>query len=146
MTVNGASGVTVTLDGDASDSALLNEGESHRFLGDTGGNYTLTPSKPGFDFTPGVVSITKLGSDVQKTFTAKKKLEKLTISGTVTGADGVTVSLSGDETDVSTVKQSGGSYEFSVDANKNYTVTPSLEGYTFEPESASFTDLSSDAT
>jgi len=68
-----------------------------------------------------------------------------TISGTVTGADGVTVALSGDGVDTKTVNN-GGTYSFTVQEGGNYTVTPSKDGYTFTPQSASFNAVSSNLT
>jgi len=143
VTVNGVNGATVDVSGD---SAQLQDGVSHRFYGLTGENYTLTPSKTGWKFTPSSATITKLGNDVSYSFTAQKIKEKITISGTVTGADDVTVTLSGDATDMSGIGKSGQSYTFAVDANKNYTVTPSKDGYTFDPSSATFSSLSSDTS
>jgi len=146
VTVKGASGVKVTLSGSASGSVVLGDGESHRFLGDTGGSYILIPSKQGYKLMPSEIKIEKLLGDVTKTFTAEKEQNTLTLSGAVTGADEVTLALSGDLSDVAKVGVSGDSYTFSVDADKNYTVTPSKEGYTFDPPSASFTNLSSNST
>ena len=146
VTVNGVSGVDVAISGDFSSSATLQDGVSYRFLGETGKNYALTPSKSGWTFTPSSVSVTKLGNDVAYTFAAKKMVNKITISGTVTGADEVSVTLGGAISDASTVSKSGGKYDFSVDENKSYTVTPSKAGYTFEPPSASLTNISSNTT
>jgi len=58
------------------------------------------------------------------------------ISGTISGdvKEGVTVSLSGDASK-STTTAADGSYSFANLANGNYTVTPSLNGYTFNPTS-----------
>ena len=56
-----------------------------------------------------------------------------TISGTVTGADGVTVALSGDASATWTVNKSGESYSFTVATGGTYTVTPSKSGYAFTP-------------
>ncbi|MBT4484410.1 MAG: carboxypeptidase regulatory-like domain-containing protein [Candidatus Latescibacteria bacterium] len=145
--VNGVNGAKVTLSGDLSGSEIIKEdGSSIRFLGDTGGDYVLTPSKNGYDFTPETMTIKNIGTDIVKTFTAKKQLNKITISGTVTGADDVTMTLSGDESDVTTVKKSGGTYSFNVDPNKSYTVTPSKEGYIFDPYDASLPNITSNTT
>lgn len=56
------------------------------------------------------------------------------ISGTVTGATGVTITLTGQATGTTTTDGSG-NYSFSGLMNGNYTVTPSLSGYTFTPTS-----------
>ena len=57
------------------------------------------------------------------------------ISGTVTGAAGVTMTLSGAAT-ATTTTGAGGAYSLTALANGSYTVTPSLTGYTFSPASA----------
>ena len=58
------------------------------------------------------------------------------ISGTVTGdvSSGVLITLSGDYSE-STTTDSSGSYSFTDLNDGNYTVTPSLAGYTFDPTS-----------
>jgi outer membrane protein assembly factor BamE (lipoprotein component of BamABCDE complex) len=61
----------------------------------------------------------------------------------VTGADGVTVTLSGDASDTKTVS-SGGSYSFTVGEGGSYTVTPSKAGYVFTPASRTFTNVTAD--
>src|SRR5208337_5058455 len=58
------------------------------------------------------------------------------ISGTVTGAvsSGVLITLSGDKSSSTTTDYSG-KYSFTGLENGNYTVTPSLTGYTFDSAS-----------
>lgn len=58
------------------------------------------------------------------------------VSGTVTGAAGVTVNLTGDATATTTVATDGGTYSFTGLAVGNYTVTPVKAGYTFDPLSS----------
>ncbi|MFC1528933.1 formylglycine-generating enzyme family protein [Candidatus Latescibacterota bacterium] len=72
-------------------------------------------------------------------------LKQYTISGTVTGADGVTVTLSGDASGSLVVKD-GVSYSFIVEHGGNYTVTPSKTGYTFTPVSMTFNNVASNQT
>jgi len=67
------------------------------------------------------------------------------VSGTVTGADGVTVTLSGSDSG-SQVVNSGGSYSFTVAEGGTYIITPSKSGYSFSPESAAFENVTSDET
>jgi hypothetical protein len=55
------------------------------------------------------------------------------ISGTITGASGATVTLSGSATGTTTADPSTGVYTFGSLANGSYTVTPSLSGYSFTP-------------
>src|SRR4030095_13962938 len=67
-----------------------------------------------------------------------------TISGQVTengvGLAGVTVTLSGSQSGLRTTN-SGGNYSFELPAGGNYTVTPSLLGFTFSPTSQTFNNL-----
>ena len=56
------------------------------------------------------------------------------VSGTVSGASGATMTLSGSGTTVATT-----TFTFSNVANGTYTITPSLAGYAFTPPSASVT-------
>lgn len=71
--------------------------------------------------------------------------EEYSISGTISGdvVSGVTVTLSGDGSS-STTTDSSGNYSFSNQAKGDYTVTPSLSGYTFSPSSTSVTVSDSD--
>jgi len=62
------------------------------------------------------------------------------ISGTVIGSDGVSVSLSGNTTDSQTINN-GGSYSFTVTEGGTFIVTPSKAGYTFTPESMTFSNV-----
>ncbi len=66
--------------------------------------------------------------------------EKYSISGTISGdvVSGVTVTLSGDGS-ASATTDSSGNYSFTNRANGDYTVTPSLSGYTFSPSSQDIT-------
>jgi hypothetical protein len=66
------------------------------------------------------------------------KVPYYSISGTVSGAlpFGVTVTLGG-ASSATTVTDGSGHYTFSAVTNGDYTVTPSLRGYTFSPASTS---------
>lgn len=73
-----------------------------------------------------------------------------TISGQVTlsgaGQNGVTMTLSGSQS-ASVVTSGSGNYSFaSLTAAGNYTVTPSLSGYTFTPPSQTFSNLGANQT
>jgi len=58
--------------------------------------------------------------------------ESFSISGAITGATGVAVSLTG-AASASTATDGNGSYLFLSLANGSYTLTPSKPGYTFNP-------------
>ena len=79
------------------------------------------------------------------TVTVDSSLKQFVISGTISGADEVVVTLSGDASGTKTVND-GGSYSFTVAEGGNYTVTPSKAGYTFSPISMTFTNVADDKT
>ena len=72
-----------------------------------------------------------------------------TISGQVTFSggeeQGVTVTLSGSQSG-SVTTDSSGNYSFLAQSGGNYTVTPSLPGFAFDPPSQTFSDLSANQT
>ena len=68
---------------------------------------------------------------------------QITFSGTSTGASGVALTLSGTSS-ATTNTTSSGNYSFSgLAGGGNYTVTPALSGYAFNPASQSVASLSS---
>jgi hypothetical protein len=101
------------------------------------GSYTLTPSALGYTFSPASLSVTITDAGVAgQDFVAI--LRTYVISGTVTGASGVTVTLTlpGGGTTTATASPS---YSFSGLGNGDYTVTPSSADFTFSPESHAVT-------
>jgi len=70
------------------------------------------------------------------------------ISGTVTGdiQAGVTMTLSGDISAITTTTDSSGNYTFSGLSNGSYIVEPSLSNYTFSPASTQVTVSEADVT
>ncbi|MDP2982289.1 MAG: carboxypeptidase regulatory-like domain-containing protein [Candidatus Latescibacter sp.] len=146
VTLTGASGVSVTMteilpngsSGTSSTLSNVTENTVFTFLGLPNKNYTIVPQKPGFTFSPTSVTTGNLLHDVSYAFTATPIISKIPITGTVSGADTVTVKLTDASglIDQQVVNSSGGGFTFSVDPNKNYTVTPSKTGYTFAPLNA----------
>ena len=134
-TITGGSGATVTLSGAASATATANSSGSYTFLGLGNGSYTVTPSKSGNTFSPANQSVTVYGANATAVnFTATALT--WSISGTITGGSGATVTLSGAKGATVTANTSG-NYTFSGLANGSYTVTPSKSGYTFNPSNQS---------
>lgn len=84
-------------------------------------------------------------SGCSKSDDAASSTSSYTISGNVTGASNVTVTLSGTSSGSTTVASSGGTYSFTV-SNGTYQVTPSATGYVFTPPSASITVNGSNMT
>jgi hypothetical protein len=140
------SGVTVTLSGDADSSVVTGADGAFLFEGLSKGDYTVTPTRASFVFTPASRSVTELAAD-----TALDAFEGVgsiyLISGTITGdeAEGVTVTLSGDADD-EVITGADGTYSFEGLADGSYTVTPSLDGYSFTPAATNVTINNADQT
>jgi hypothetical protein len=144
----GADGVTVTVTGSVTTSALTDAQGNYSFTNlPAGGNYTVTPSKAAFTFTPASQTFNALSSHQTADFT----IRIYRITGRITDATGaatagVTVSLTGTQT-ATTLTDSLGNYSFANLAVGNYTVTPSkthdILTYGFTPPARTFTNLSS---
>lgn len=140
------SGVTVTLSGDADSSVVTGVDGAFLFEDLSKGDYTVTPSRASFVFTPASRSVTQLAED-----TALDSFEGVgsiyIISGTITGdeVENVTVTLSGDDND-EVITGADGTYSFSGLADGDYTVTPSLDGYGFTPAATNVTINNADQT
>jgi hypothetical protein len=121
-----------------------------------GRSYTLTPTKTNYTFTPVSKSYTNLSANqTNQNFAAT--LKTYTISGrvtqasTTTGISAVTMTLSSPTPagfPARTVQtNSNGGYSFtSVPAARNYTLKPTKTGFTFNPVSRSYTNLSANQT
>jgi hypothetical protein len=143
--VAGASEVTVTLSGAASQYTITDPAGSYSFSGLENGDYTITPSKEGFTFSPPNAAVTIDGADITgTTFEASPVLNPTyTISGSA-GVSGVTLTLSGDATGTTTSGEDG-AYQFTGLSNGSYQITPSLIDYTFDPQYLEVTVSSADA-
>src|SRR5207247_10995932 len=111
-----------------------------------GGNFTVSAAKPNFTMTPASQSFNNLHSNQTVNFTAgPTNTPFYTISGHTTNngsaLSGVTVPKSGSQQGVATT-DSNGMYSFSLAGGGNYTVTPSMPGFTFTPASQTFNNLS----
>ena len=110
------------------------------------GAYTATPSKAGYQFNPASAGFTVADSDATvPDFTANPN----TASGYVknsggTGVNGVTMSFTGGLSAVTT--NSSGFWQLDGIPNGTYTVTPSRNGYTFNPVSRNFTINNNDVS
>jgi len=115
------------------DDVVLNSDGYYKFELLQDGDYTVTPSEAGYEFTPDHRDVTISGGDeTGNDFVSS--LPTYDITGEVNGhiEDGVTLNLTGDATD-SDVSSGGGLYSFEDLSNGNYTVTPVLAGYKFSP-------------
>jgi hypothetical protein len=140
---NGLSGVTVDLTGAAVASTTTDAQGKYSFAGLLDGSYTVTPSKSGYSFTPSSIDKLVQGTNVTGVDFVGSAATTYMISGHVAdGANnplsGVTLSLVGPPS-AQTSTDSNGDYTFnSVVDGDNYTLTPTLTGYTFTPPSRSF--------
>ena len=143
--VNGAE---VVLSDGASIASILTESDgSYEFSHlREGGTFTVSAAKPHFAMAPPSQSVSNLNSNQTVNFTATAtNAPFFTISGQVTnnsaGLAGVTVTLSGSQLGIRTTDNNG-NYSFEVAGGGNYTVTPSVLGFTFGPSSQTFNNLS----
>jgi hypothetical protein len=138
VTQNGAgiSGVTVSLSGKSSSSATTDSSGDYRFSGLSNGTYTITPSKSGYNFNPGFITVTvSNGNQIGNNFAVVPNT--FSISGNVaengTGISSIAVTLSGDSSATGTT-DSNGDFSFNGLSSGAYTITPSKSGYGFDPE------------
>ncbi len=140
------SGVTVTLSGAQAATATTDANGGYSFTNlPAGSDYTVTPTRAGYDFNPKSKALVALGSDQTADFTVTPA--NVAIAGRVTsagtGLSGVTVTLSGARS-ASATTDANGAYSFTVTSEGTYTVTPSRTNYTFAPVSQSFTNPTAD--
>lgn len=145
---SGIQGVTMTLTGTNTATAITDAGGRYTFSNLVNGSYTITPGKSGYTFSPAESTKTVNGADATGVnFTATASTgATYSISGKVSGdvSAGVTVGLSGTVSGITTT-DSGGNFAFNYLANGSYTVTPSKAGYTFSPTSRAVTVNSASA-
>ena len=143
---NPLNGVSVSLTGTQTGNAFTDSNGNYAFENlRSDGNYTVTPSRTNYGFTPPSRTYNTLAGDTTANFTGE--LLKYTLSGRVVdssgaGVGGVTVQLSGSQTRTAQT-DSAGNYSFAdVRATGSYTLTPSKTFYNFSPPSYSFFNLS----
>jgi hypothetical protein len=147
---NGAplAGVLISLSGTGVATTTETTGADGRYSFaslQSGVSYTVTPSKVNYSFAPPSQTFDNLSSNQTANFAGT--LLRFNISGVVTivgsSPGGVTMTLSGDASAVTTTAADG-SYSFtSLPASHNYTVTPTLPKFVFSPSGSNFTNLSS---
>lgn len=115
-----------------------------------GDSFTVSASLPHFTMAPASQSFNNLNGNQVLNFTATPtNASFFTISGQVTnngaGLAGVTVTLSGSQLGTRTT-DANGNYSFEVPGGSNYTVTPSVLGFSFGPPNQTFNNLSASQT
>lgn len=144
-TVSGGGGAIVALGGTANATLTADASGNYSFNGVVSGSYSVTPSNTGFIFNPASQNVTVAGASVTGVNFTATSVPTYSVSGTVAGGGGTTLSLSGTANQVVTADPSG-NYTFSNLVGGNYSVTPSKTGYTFSPASQSITVSNSNLT
>jgi len=142
--------VSVTRSGSAT-PVITNGAGYYTFTGVPNGTYTVTPTLSGYTFTPVNKSITINGAEsINNNFVGSNGpvVPTYRIAGRIATSNGigipnVSVLRSGSATPVLT--NGAGYYNFAAVPNGNYTITPSLSGYTFTPANKSVSVSSADA-
>ncbi len=140
------SGITVTLSGAAAASTST-DSNGHFLFNNVpgGGSYTITPSSAAFAFTPPSQAFPDLTASQNAVFTGAAAYS-ITGQISVSGAgplSGAAVTLSGTTSGAATTSATG-YYSFTgLPMGGTYTVAPSPAGLTFNPASATFTNLTS---
>jgi hypothetical protein len=115
-----------------------------------GGSFTVSASKVHFTMAPASQTFNNLTSNQTLNFTASAtNAPFFTVGGQITnngsGLSGVAVTLSGSLQSIQTT-DSNGNYSFTLAGGGNYTVTPSITGFTFGPVNQTFNNLSANQT
>src|SRR5205823_7066772 len=128
-------GTLVTLSGASNATTTAASTGKYSFSGLSSGNYTVTPSKSGFAFTPPNRTINIKNGNVTGVNFTMAAITTWTISGTISPSSlgsGALVTLSGSPS-ATTVADASGNYGFTGLPNGTFTVTPSRTGETFSP-------------
>lgn len=148
---NPVAGIQVTLSGTTNATATTNADGFYSFPNlVSGGDYTVAPTTPNFDYLPQSRTYNDLTNNVTDAdftvaFAASISGRVLTQNGAV-GIDGITVTLTGTESRT-TVTSGGGYYSFpNLTRGGDYTVTPSGGNNTFTPPSRTYNDLAAPVT
>lgn len=145
VTSDGAplSGVTLTLSGQAQASTTSDASGNYSFADLADGNYTITPSRAGYAFTPLSRNVTLSGADVtEQNFSGTQAAAGFSVSGRVVTfrgrlpLSGVAMTLSGDASAV-VFTDASGNYSFTGLANGVYAITPSSGASVFLPSKRS---------
>ncbi len=132
--VSRISDVSVMLSGASSTKGNTDSGGNFGFSKLLPGNYTISPSKTGYVFSPASLAETITSASLtDANFTATASTAATyTISGTVSGsvAAGVVITLNGTNVG-SAITDLSGNYTFAGLVSGTYTVSASLDGYSF---------------
>jgi hypothetical protein len=141
----GLAGVTVTLSGAQNETMTTGIDGNYSFTNlPAGGNYTVSPQKTSYSFSPVNRTFIDLGADESCNFAGA--FVTYSISGVLVSVNnsrlpGITVNLSGTQSGTTTTDNTGTFYFDGLPSEGNYTVTPSFTGFLFTPASNTFDNL-----
>jgi hypothetical protein len=143
---NGISGVTVVLSGAASATRTTDASGFYSFVGLADGDYTVTPARAGYTFTPPAQTIANFTASRTANFIGTPFAAAFSIAGRIldeTGraVGGVNVNLSGAQSTTTTTDASGNFNFNNLAAGGTYRVTPARDGSRFTPEFRDFANL-----
>lgn len=146
--VSGAatSGVIITLTGANSGTAVTGPGGIYTFSGLVAGSYTLAASLSGYTFSPSIPVTIVAADSTANDFVATAIPVAHSLSGHVSGATGVTITVTGTASPTPVTTDGSGNYTVTGLYDGQYTVTPSKTGYTFTPNSTGVTMSGADVT
>ena len=140
-------GVTITLSGSENGVAVTGQDGIYSFLVSAEGTYTVTPALIHYTFGPANITLPNLTQDETVDFIGT--LNQHRILGKVTNVNnqpipGVSVMLTGFANATTTTDTSGNFSFANLAEGQSYTIAPSLKYYSFNPQSRTFADLSSE--
>jgi hypothetical protein len=153
---NPVAGVTMTLSGSRTRTALTDSNGNYSFIQlGPGENLTVTPSKNLYTFSPTSQTFNNLSQNETANFTGTP-LSQFSISGHIQHSDssnvaGAIVNLSGSQVRT-TITDASGNYAFTLLVEgESFVVTPTMPisytlTYTFSPLSQSFNNLNANQT
>ena len=131
----GGPGATVNVTGAATATATADANGNYTLSGLANGTYTVTPTLSGVTFSPGSQTVTVNSAHVLNVnFDSSTQTYSITGAISGPGGAGATVSLTGASSTMTTADGSG-NYSFTGLLNGTYTVTPSNQGFVFNPAS-----------
>jgi protocatechuate 3,4-dioxygenase beta subunit len=146
---SGLGGVTVSLTGSKSATTTTDASGNYSFNVEAEGDYTITPAKTHYTFSPQPAIFHVLGGNRAADFAATLNRHSITVRVTdANGASlaGATLTLTGAQTVTAATDASGG-YTFSnLPAGVNYTLAVSKNHYTFTTPTLAFNDLGANQT
>jgi CSLREA domain-containing protein len=131
-------GVNIHISGSATGDTTTDAAGDYTFTNlAQNGSYTLTPSETGYRFTPSSRSVSNLQSDQTGVDFAGARLDH-TITGSVVdaqgaGLPGVTVTFAGTFSAVTRTDARGSFNVTNVPDNASFVITPTLDGFDFDP-------------